>query len=49
MNPRPGDVVLWDNRCVMHRADHSDMVGERTMHRGMATDGRLTAAPHAPR
>ena len=46
---RPGDVVLWDNRCVMHRADHSGVVGERTMHRGMATDGRLTAAPHAPR
>ncbi|KIQ19902.1 TauD/TfdA dioxygenase family protein [Rhodococcus sp. MEB064] len=33
---QPGDVVLWDNRCVMHRADHSGVVGDRVMHRGMA-------------
>ena len=26
----PGDVVMWDNRCVLHRAD-------RGMHRGMVT------------
>lgn len=32
---RPGDVVLWDNACVLHRADHSGVVGDRTMHRGM--------------
>ena len=31
----PGDVVMWDNRCVLHRADHSDVVGDRVMHRGM--------------
>ncbi len=31
----PGDVVLWDNGCVMHRADHSGVVGDRVMHRGM--------------
>ncbi len=31
----PGDVVMWDNGCVLHRADHSDVVGDRTMHRGM--------------
>lgn len=30
-----GDVVMWDNRCVLHRADHSDVVGDRVMHRGM--------------
>ena len=30
-----GDVVIWDNRCVLHRADHSDVVGDRVMHRGM--------------
>lgn len=36
----PGDVVMWDNRCVMHRADHSGVVGDRVMHRGMvAGDG----------
>lgn len=31
----PGDVVMWDNGCVLHRADHSDVVGDRVMHRGM--------------
>ncbi len=30
-----GDVVMWDNGCVLHRADHSDVVGDRVMHRGM--------------
>jgi taurine dioxygenase len=30
-----GDVVMWDNACVLHRADHSGVVGDRTMHRGM--------------
>ncbi|SEQ28836.1 TauD/TfdA dioxygenase family protein [Microlunatus flavus] len=32
-----GDVVMWDNGCVLHRADHSGVVGDRVMHRGMAT------------
>jgi taurine dioxygenase len=31
----PGDVVMWDNRCVLHRADHSEVAGDRVMHRGM--------------
>lgn len=31
----PGDVVLWDNACVLHRADHAGVVGDRVMHRGM--------------
>lgn len=31
----PGDVVIWDNRCVLHKADHSGVVGDRVMHRGM--------------
>ena len=30
-----GDVVMWDNACVLHRADHSGVRGERVMHRGM--------------
>lgn len=34
----PGDVVMWDNRVVMHRADHSGVIGDRVMHRGMAMD-----------
>ena len=31
----PGDVVIWDNACVLHRADHSGVEGDRVMHRGM--------------
>lgn len=40
-----GDVVMWDNGCVMHRADHDGVVGDRVMHRGMVTGyaGRLPA------
>jgi len=32
---QPGDVVIWDNRCTLHRADHSAVVGDRVFHRGM--------------
>lgn len=32
---RPHDLVVWDNRCVLHKADHSGVVGDRVMHRGM--------------
>lgn len=31
----PGDVVMWDNGAVLHKADHSGVVGHRVMHRGM--------------
>lgn len=34
-----GDVVMWDNGCVLHRADHTDVVGDRVMHRGMVAAG----------
>ena len=37
-----GDVVMWDNGCVLHQADHTGVVGDRVMHRGMAT-GYATA------
>ena len=37
---RPGDVVIWDNRCTMHRADHSATVGPRVLHRGMVAGER---------
>lgn len=30
-----GDVVMWDNGCVLHKADHTGVVGDRVMHRGM--------------
>lgn len=32
---QPGDIVLWDNRCTMHRADHSKVVGDRILYRGL--------------
>lgn len=35
----PRDVVMWDNGAVLHRADHSGVVGDRVMHRGMVTTG----------
>nr|WP_269327757.1 TauD/TfdA family dioxygenase [Kineosporia mesophila] len=31
----PGDVVIWDNGVVLHRADHHDVSGDRVMHRGL--------------
>lgn len=41
----PGDVVIWDNGCVMHKADHDGVVGDRVMHRGMVDGyGTETAA-----
>ena len=30
---RVGDVVLWDNRCTMHRRDPFDASARRIMHR----------------
>ncbi|MEK9671831.1 MAG: TauD/TfdA family dioxygenase [Rhodospirillaceae bacterium] len=30
---RQGDVVMWDNRCTMHRATDYDLSQERSMHR----------------
>lgn len=41
---RAGDVVIWDNACVLHRADHSEVVGARTMHRGMVAASGYAAA-----
>ena len=43
-----GDVVMWDNGCVLHRGDHSGVVGDRVMHRGMVAgygDGLPAAGP----
>lgn len=40
----PGDVVMWDNRCVLHRADHRGVVGDRVMHRGMVADTAMAVA-----
>lgn len=35
---RQGDIVVWDNRCVMHRADHADVIGDRVLHRGVVCE-----------
>lgn len=34
---QPGDIVIWDNRCTMHRADHSKVVGDRVFYRGLVS------------
>jgi taurine dioxygenase len=39
---RVGDLVLWDNRCTMHRRDPFDASARRIMHR---TQIRGSAAP----
>jgi taurine dioxygenase len=48
-----GDVVVWDNRCVMHHRDAFDPRERRIMHRAQARDGarpardrNADAAPH---
>lgn len=30
-----GDVVLWDDRTTMHKADHDGVDGDRILHRGL--------------
>lgn len=45
----PGDVVMWDNLCVLHRADHARVEGDRVMHRGMVArydEARTADAAH---
>ena len=32
---KTGDVIIWDNRCTLHAADHSNVVGTRTLFRGL--------------
>jgi alpha-ketoglutarate-dependent taurine dioxygenase len=42
---RPGDAVVWDNRCLMHRATPWDMSQPRVMwHSRIAGDPRSEAA-----
>jgi taurine dioxygenase len=39
-----GDLVLWDNRCTMHRRDPFDADSRRIMHRTQMKGG---SRPHA--
>ena len=32
---QPDDLLIWDNRCTMHRGDHAAVVGDRVFHRAM--------------
>ncbi|MGF1535958.1 MAG: TauD/TfdA dioxygenase family protein [Elainellaceae cyanobacterium] len=43
---KSGDMVIWDDRCTMHRADHSAVVGDRILHRGLvAGEAPIAALP----
>jgi alpha-ketoglutarate-dependent 2,4-dichlorophenoxyacetate dioxygenase len=37
-----GDLVMWDNRCTMHRAREYDETEVRDLHRTTVSDGRPT-------
>lgn len=39
-----GDLVMWDNRCTMHRAREYDETQVRDMHRTTVSDGVPTVA-----
>ncbi len=41
---RVGDLVLWDNRCTMHRRDPFDNDSRRVMHRTQIKSGTRPAA-----
>jgi len=42
-----GDLVMWDNRCTMHRARQYDETQVRDMHRTTVSDGKPTVAEAA--
>lgn len=44
---RPGDLVIWDNRCTLHRRDVLDPLSRRLMHRTQVRDNArpLAASP----
>ena len=47
---RQGDLLIWDNRVTMHRADHEAVSGDRVFHRGMVAgevplQGAIAAGP----
>jgi alpha-ketoglutarate-dependent 2,4-dichlorophenoxyacetate dioxygenase len=44
---RVGDLVMWDNRCTMHRAREYDAAQIRDMHRTTVSDGVPTVLEQA--
>lgn len=47
---REGDVVIWDDRLTLHKADHSAVHGARAFYRGMVRGERplMAGAPVVP-
>jgi taurine dioxygenase len=48
---RVGDILMWDNRCVMHRRDAFDPQSRRVMHRTQCkgtpvVEGAFDRSPH---
>ncbi len=41
---RAGDLVMWDNRCTMHRARDYDMTQRRDLHRSTVMDDGPTVS-----
>jgi hypothetical protein len=44
---RPGDMIMWDNRCVMHRREAFDPNTVRVMHRATVEGQRPPTASRA--
>lgn len=44
---RPGDVVLWDNRCTLHRRGAFNPAGRRVMHAAQVRGQKPAEAPDA--
>jgi len=44
---RVGDVIIWDNRCVLHRRDAFDPAARRLMYRTYVKGARPFQAPDA--
>jgi taurine dioxygenase len=42
---RPGDILMWDNRCVMHHRDPFDAGARRIMHRVQCAGDRPAKSP----
>ena len=42
---RPGDILVWDNRCVMHHRDPFDAGARRVMHRVQCAGDKPAKSP----
>ena len=45
----PGDAIVWDNRCLMHRARPWDMTKPRVMRHSRIAGDPVSEAALAPR